>query len=59
VTRVLRFYHDAPMEWDELPGSGVQRVVSSRAVHRIVQPNGTVVYTNIAFGQSAAVSRGR
>jgi hypothetical protein len=28
-------------------------------VHRFAQPDGTIVYTNIPFGQSVAISRGR
>ena len=59
VTRVLRFYSDAPMQWgDDLPGSGGRRMIWG-GVHRFAQPDGTIVYTNIPFGQSVAISRGR
>ncbi len=47
VTQVLRFY-DAPVEWSRSPG---------RDVHRIIQPNGTIVYTNIQYGQVASHGR--
>jgi len=49
VTQVLRFY-DAPVEWRRLPGTDI---------HRIVEPNGTIVYTNIPVGQLSALARGR
>jgi len=50
VAQVLRHYdgsgrYDAPVEWHRLPGSGFQR---------IVEPGGTVVYTNIPFGHFTA-----
>ncbi|HEU4368577.1 MAG TPA: lytic transglycosylase domain-containing protein [Methylomirabilota bacterium] len=49
VAQVLRFY-DAPVEWRRLPGTDI---------HRIVEPNGTIVYTNIPVGQLSALARGR
>jgi soluble lytic murein transglycosylase-like protein len=55
VVRVLRFY-DAQGAWNDLQASGGQRIVG---VHRIVQPDGTIVYTNIPYGRSVAISRGR
>jgi soluble lytic murein transglycosylase-like protein len=57
VVRVLRFY-DAQGEWNDLQASGVQRIVGG-GVHRIVQRDGTIVYTNIPYGRSVAISRGR
>ncbi len=57
VVRVLRFY-DAQGEWNDVQASGVQRIVGG-GVHRIVQPDGTIVYTNIPYGRSVAISRGR
>src|ERR671919_364195 len=45
VTQVLRFYV-TPIEQVELRGNGVRR---------IVEPNGTIIYTNIPFG--SALSR--
>jgi soluble lytic murein transglycosylase-like protein len=47
VAQVLRFYK-APIERVELRADGVRR---------IVRPDGTVVYTNIAFGGFSARSR--
>jgi soluble lytic murein transglycosylase-like protein len=49
VAQVLRFY-DAPVEWRQLPG---------RDTYRFLEPNGTVVYTNVPFGQLSAVAQGR
>jgi len=46
VIRVLRFYH-APIHWGLSPGAGI---------HRIVEPDGTIMYTNIPFGRSSAFS---
>lgn len=46
VARVLRYY-GAPIEWDRLQGSGV---------HRIFEPDGTVVYTNMPARRVSAVS---
>jgi soluble lytic murein transglycosylase-like protein len=56
VIRVLRFYN-APIEWDESPDGGHRLV--GHGVHRIAQPDGTVVYTNVPFGRSVVLSRGR
>jgi soluble lytic murein transglycosylase-like protein len=42
VTQVLRFY-DTPIERVELRGNGVRR---------IVEANGTIIYTNIPFGSA-------
>jgi hypothetical protein len=54
VSQVLRFY-DAPVhapvqvvEWRPAPGG---------AIRRIVQADGTVVYTNIPYGQVASLRR--
>ena len=44
VTQVLRFY-DTPVEWHAVP---------ARKVHRLVRPDGTLVYTNIPYGQRAS-----
>ena len=49
VAQVLRFY-DAPVEWRPAPDRGVRR---------FVQPNGTIVYTNIGYGQFAIASHTR
>src|SRR6059036_1734543 len=49
VERVLRFYN-APIHWGVSPGAGI---------HRIVEPDGTIMYTNIPFGRSSAISPGR
>jgi soluble lytic murein transglycosylase-like protein len=49
VIRVLRFYN-APIHWGVSPGGGI---------HRIVEPDGTIMYTNIPFGRSSASSPGR
>jgi len=57
VIRVLRLY-GAQGEWDDLQASGVERIAGG-SVHRIVQSDGTVVYTNIPYGRSVAISRGR
>jgi soluble lytic murein transglycosylase-like protein len=52
VTQVLRFYgtplEDTPVERVAARGDGVRR---------IVQPGGTVLYTNVAFGGLGALSR--
>jgi len=57
VIRVLRFY-GAQGEWDDVQASAVQRIVGG-GIHRIVQADGTIVYTNIPYGRSVAISRGR
>ena len=49
VIRVLRYYN-APIDWGRSPGAGI---------HRIVEPDGTIMYTNIPFGRSSAFSSGR
>jgi soluble lytic murein transglycosylase-like protein len=43
VTQVLRYY-DAPGSW---------RPTAARGVHRRIRPDGTIVYTNIPYGQLA------
>ena len=43
VTQVLRVY-DTPVEWNAVP---------ARGIHRIVRPDGTIVYTNIPYGPLA------
>jgi len=51
VTRVMRFYGGAPIEWGQLQGSGV---------HQMVEPDGTVVYTNAPVRRvSAAAAHAR
>ncbi len=57
VIRVLRFY-GTQGEWDDVQASAVQRIVGG-GIHRIVQADGTIVYTNIPYGRSVAISRGR
>ncbi|PYN39295.1 MAG: lytic transglycosylase [Candidatus Rokuibacteriota bacterium] len=49
VARVLRFY-GMPIEWSQMQGSGI---------HQIIEPDGTIIYTNIPLRQFSAVSRGR
>jgi soluble lytic murein transglycosylase len=49
VVQVLRYYH-APIDWGRSPGSGV---------YRIIEPDGTMMYTNIPFGRSSTSSPGR
>jgi len=49
VIRVMRFYN-APIDWSLSPGGGI---------HRIVEPDGTILYTNVPFGRSSAISHGR
>jgi soluble lytic murein transglycosylase-like protein len=46
VARVLRLY-GAPMEWERFEGSGI---------HRLFQPDGTVVYTNMPVGRVSRAS---
>jgi hypothetical protein len=50
VARVLRFYGGTTTKWARLPGSGI---------HQIVEPDGTIIYTNIPLRQFSAVSPGR
>ena len=65
VVRVLRFYNNGVVDWDDAPFTSVQRVAGSGVlrvaggVYRIAQPDGTVVYTNVPFGRSVAISRSR
>ena len=49
VLRVLRFYN-APIDWGLSPGGGI---------HRIVEPDGTIMYTNVPVGRSRTISHGR
>jgi soluble lytic murein transglycosylase-like protein len=49
VARVLSFY-GAPNDWEPAPRAGVRR---------IVQADGTVLYTNIPYGRVGAVSQVR
>jgi soluble lytic murein transglycosylase-like protein len=46
VARVLRLY-GAPIEWERFEGTGI---------HRVFQPDGTVVYTNIPIRRVSASS---
>ncbi len=46
VARVLRLY-GAPIEWERLQGSGI---------HRVFEPDGTIVYTNMPVRRVSAVS---
>ena len=57
VVRVLRFY-GAQGEWDDVQASAVQRIAGG-GTQRIVQADGTIVYTNIPYGRFVAISRGR
>jgi soluble lytic murein transglycosylase-like protein len=60
VTRVLRFYGDVSMSWeDELPRPTSGRRAIGGGVYRFARSDGAVVYTNIPYGQSVAISRGR
>lgn len=47
VAQVLRFY-ESPLGWQP---------TRIRDVHRFVQPNGTIVYTNIPYGPLTALGR--
>jgi hypothetical protein len=49
VAQVLHFYN-TPVEWRRVPGTDI---------HRILQPNGSIVYTNVAFGRLSVASHGR
>jgi soluble lytic murein transglycosylase-like protein len=49
VTRVMRFY-GAPIEWSQLQGSGI---------HQLVEPDGTVVYTNVPVRRVSALPQSR
>jgi soluble lytic murein transglycosylase-like protein len=49
VTRVMRFY-GAPIEWGQLQGSGT---------HQLVEPDGTVVYTNVPVRRVSALPQSR
>jgi len=57
VIRVLRLYN-AQGQWDDWQPSGAQPIAGGR-VHRLVQSDGAILYTNIPFGGSVAASRGR
>ena len=46
VARVLRLY-GAPIEWERFEGTGI---------HRVFQPDGTVVYTNVPIRRVSATS---
>jgi soluble lytic murein transglycosylase-like protein len=49
VTRVMRFY-GAPIEWGQQPGS---------SVHRLVEPDGTILYTNSPVRRVSALPQSR
>jgi soluble lytic murein transglycosylase-like protein len=49
VTRVMRFY-GAPIEWGPLAGNGI---------HQLVEPDGTVVYTNVRVRRVTALPQSR
>ena len=60
VTRVLRFYGDASASWaDDLPRPAGGRRALGGGVYRFARTDGTIVYTNIPYGQSVALSRSR
>jgi soluble lytic murein transglycosylase-like protein len=50
VAQVLRYYN-APGDWRPTPGGN--------EVRRFVEPSGTIVYTNIRYGQISASAHGR
>ena len=55
VTQVMRFYRRARGG----PTSSARGELRAGDVRRIVEPNGTVLYTNIAYGGSGALAPGR
>jgi soluble lytic murein transglycosylase-like protein len=54
VTQVMRFYEGAGG-----PTSSARGEMRTGDVRRIVEPSGTVLYTNIAYGGSGALAPGR
>ena len=54
VTQVMRFYEGAAG-----PTSSVRGEMRAGDVRRIVEPNGTVLYTNVAYSGSGALAPGR
>jgi hypothetical protein len=63
VVRVLRFYN-GQVDWNDAPFTTAPSVVAGGAyrvggVYRFAQPDGTVVYTNVPYGRSVAISRNR
>jgi soluble lytic murein transglycosylase-like protein len=54
VTQVMRFYEGAGG-----PTSSARGEMRAGYVRRIVEPSGTVLYTNIAYGGSGALAPGR
>jgi soluble lytic murein transglycosylase-like protein len=54
VTQVMRFYEGAAG-----PTSSARGEMRAGDVRRIVEPNGTVLYTNVAYGGSGALAPGR
>ena len=54
VTQVMRFY-----EGSSGPTSSARGEMRPGGVRRIVEPDGTVLYTNIAYGGSGALAPGR
>ena len=54
VTQVMRFYEGAAG-----PTSSGRGEMRAGDVRRIVEPNGTVLYTNVAYSGSGALTPGR
>jgi soluble lytic murein transglycosylase-like protein len=54
VSQVMRFYQASGA-----PGSSARGEMRAGDVRRIVEPDGTVLYTNIAYGGPAALALGR
>ena len=54
VTQVMRFY-----EGSSEPTSSARGEMRTGGVRRILEPNGTVLYTNIAYSGSGALAPGR
>ena len=59
VTQVMRFYQASGAEISSEPSASPRGEQRTGAVRRIVEPNGTVLYTNIAYGGPGALALGR
>jgi soluble lytic murein transglycosylase-like protein len=59
VTQVMRFYQASSAETSIEPSASPRGELRAGAVRRIVEPNGTVLYTNIAYGGPGALALGR
>jgi hypothetical protein len=59
VTQVMRFYQASGAEISSEPSASPRGELRTGAVRRIVESNGTVLYTNIAYGGPGALALGR